>query len=302
MTNKIIQADISKNIWKQNSLQFNIMVQIAGADIQITDLNIDFDITKTNKAEANKSTITLWNLNETTYQRILEKTYAVDLYTWFGNDEPALIFRGYVDKNQTQKKSKKGRKSKSKGFLEPAIKQDIRGGFDIPTVITLIDGGATYRNAKINKNYREKVTSTQIIKDCIEAMGLGVSRFSENLPSKEFSTYKAVGSPHVILQQICKPLGIKFSIQNDLIQVIAPDTNFKDEFAILLNPNNSQRPGRQGDNEFVISTRLIPFVNPNDWVNCDFTEILGVHRVSQVHSIGNNYGTAGSTEIMVKGI
>ena len=65
-----------------NKLKFNIMLQVAGADLSIQDLDIDFDVYKNNKSENNKSTITIWNLNDTTYQRLLEKTYAVDLYTW----------------------------------------------------------------------------------------------------------------------------------------------------------------------------------------------------------------------------
>ena len=44
--------------WKQNSLNFNIMLQVAGADLSIQDLDIDFDVYKNNKSENNKSTIT----------------------------------------------------------------------------------------------------------------------------------------------------------------------------------------------------------------------------------------------------
>ena len=289
-----------RRIWKQSSLNFNVMLQVAGADIQIQDLDIDFDVYKNNKSEANKSKITIWNLNDTTYQRILEKTYAIDLYTWYGNDEPALLFRGYVDPEKTVKRNNiKGRINTARGFLESPIKQDVKGSFDIPTTIELIDGKIAYTNKKINKNYREKVSSTQIIKDCIEAMGIGTANFSENLPSTEYNTYKAVGSPHVIMQKICASLNIRFCIVNDLIQVIAPGESFNGEYAVLLNPENSMRPERLGENELAISTRFIPFINPNDWVQCKFIEFEGIERVRQVHHKGNNYGTAGETEIII---
>ena len=42
------------------------MLQVAGADLSIQDLDIDFDVYKNNKSENNKSTITIWNLNDTT--------------------------------------------------------------------------------------------------------------------------------------------------------------------------------------------------------------------------------------------
>ena len=300
MTEFVIKGEVEKRVWHQKSLRFNVMIQIAGADVQIQNLDIDFDIYKTNKSEANKSTITIWNLNDTTYQRIVEKTYAVDLYTWYGEDEPALTFRGYVDKDRTAKRNNiQGKINTAKDFLVSPIKQDIKGGFDIPTVIELTDGKLAYTDTKINKNYREPVSSTQIIKDCVEALGVGISKFSEDLPEKIYPNFKAVGKPHVILEQVARPLGIDFSIQNDLIQVISPDEKFAGEFAVLLNPSNSLRPERQGENEIVISTRLINFINPNDWVRCEFKEFEGTERVRQIRSTGNNYGTAGRTEITI---
>ena len=298
-SNTPIKAD-DKNIWKQPSLKFNIMLRVGGADVQITDLDIDFDIFKTNKKEPNKSTITIWNLNDTTYQRILEKAYAVDLYTWYGDDEPALIFRGYIEKPQTTKQNNaQGKINTARGFLASTVKQDNRGSFDIPTIIELVDARVAYTDTYINKNYRSAVTSTQIIKDCIEAMDIGVAKFSENLPEKTYTNYKAVGKPHVILNTICKALNIRWNIQNGLIQIISPTEQFKGTYAVLLNANNSQRPTRNGDNELTISTRLLPFLNPEDWVHCDFKDLTGTEQVRAVHSVGNNYGTAGTTDIII---
>lgn len=292
MAEYVIEGRINKKVWKQNSLRFDVMLQVAGADIQIQDLDIDFDVIKTDNAEANKSTITIWNLNDTTYQRLIETAYAVDLYTRYGDDEFALMFRGYIERDKAVKKNS------TRAFLASPIKQDAEG-VDIPTIIELTDGKIAYRDSKINKNYREKVSSTQIIKDCIEAMGVGISKFSEELPATEYNTFKAVGKPHVILGQICKPLNIKFSIQNDLIQVIAPGEEFDGEYAVLLNPSNSMRPERQGENEINITTRLIPSLNPDDWVQCEFKEFEGVERVRQIRQTGNNYGTAGASQITI---
>ena len=288
-------------IWKQPSLKLNCMVRIAGADVQISNLDIDFDIYKTNKKEPNKSTITIWNLNDTTYQRILEKTYAVDLYVWYGEDEPALIFRGYVDKGQTTKQNApSGRINTARGFLASTIKQDNRGGFDIPTIIELTDARIAYTDTSINKNYRTSVTSTQIIRDCIEAMGVGVAKFSENLPEKTYKNgYNAVGKPHVILNSICKALKIRWNIQNGLIQIIAPDEQFNGTYATLLNPANSEQPARNGETEITITTRLLPWLNPDDWVQCEFKEFQGTEQARIVHAVGNNYGTAGTTAVVI---
>lgn len=299
-SNTVIQGGVSRNIWKQPSLKFNIMLRVAGADVQITDLDIDFDVFKTNKKDPNKSTITIWNLNDTTYQRILEKAYAVDLYTWYGDNEPSLLFRGYVEKDETVKQNNaQGKINTARGFLASTVKQDNRGGFDIPTIIELVDGRVAYTGTTINKTYKEPVTSTQIIQDCIDAMGVGIAKFSENLPEKTYLHYNAIGKPHVILDTICRALNIRWNIANDLIQVIAPDEQFNGTYAVLLNPDNSQRPARNGENEITISTRFVPWINPDDWVQCNFKEFSGVEQVRTVHSTGNNYGTGCTTDIII---
>ena len=299
-SNTVIQSNSKKQTWKQPSLKFNIMLRIAGADVQVTDLDIDFDVYKTNKKDPNKSTVTIWNLNDTTYQRILEKAYAVDLYTWYGNDEPSLMFRGYVEKDLTVKQNAaQGKINTARGFLASTVKQDNRGGFDIPTIIELVDARVAYTNTIINKKYTSSVTSTEIIHDCIEAMGVGIAKFSEKLPEKTYLHYNAIGKPHVILDKICRALNIRWNVQNDLIQVIAPDEQFNGTYAVLLNPNNSQRPSRNGENEITISTRLLPFLNPDDWVQCDFKEFKGIEQVRAVHSTGNNYGTGCTTDVII---
>lgn len=297
----LIMGGVYQNLWKQPDLKLNCMLRVAGANVQITDLDIDFDIYKTNKKDPNKSTITIWNLNDITYQRILEKTYAVDLYIWYGDNEPTLAFRGYIEKNKTiQQGSPQGRINTAKGFLASAIKQDIKGGFDVPTTIELVDARVAYTGKTINKNYRSAVSSTQIINDCIEAMGVGIAKFSNNLPEKIYkSGFNAIGKPHVVLDKVCKSLNIRWNIANDLIQIIAPNEQFSGTYAVLLNPDNSERPAKNGENEISITTRLLPFINPDDWVKAEFKEFQGTEQVKIVHSTGNNYGTAGTTAVII---
>lgn len=262
------------------SLDFKIILKIPDAELEITDLDIDIDITKSYKSDANKAEVTVWNLDKTVYQKLKEQKFLADICTCYGEEEPVVAFRGYIDSIRN-------------------IKLQDDTAVDIPVVIELADGREAYTNARINKDYRTQISSTTIIKDCISSMGLGIGKFSDTLPEKIYAHYKAKGKPHVILQKITKPLGINFSIQNNMIQVIAPDEEAEEAHALILNSENSQNPKDCGEDAVLIRTGFVPYANPNDSVRCEFKEFEGTMRIKHVHSWGNNYGTAVTTDIII---
>lgn len=261
------------------SLKFNLKLTIAESETIIDKLDIDFKIFKNNKPEANSAYLNIWNLNDTVLQELVEKENLIDIYTSYGEDEPGLMFRGYVD-------------------LERTFNGRPPERVDCATHITLKDGKNAFEKF-INKNYREKVSSTTMIQDCISAMGAGHGRLSENLPQIQFDNYKIYGYPQTELEKICKPLGINFSIQNNLIQVIAPDEKFEGTDTLIFNSENSAKIQKRGKDEIIIITSLTPALNPNDWIQCEFDEFKGTARVQEIYHHGNNYGQTCLTEITI---
>lgn len=296
----VIETELK--VIKQNSLDFHIRLEVAGANLIIENLDIDVELIKTRASEPNESSITIWNISEDTFLRLINDMYAVDVYSWYGDDEPALMFRGYINpKNVTKMNAVAGRINTAKGFLASTVKQDNKGQFDIPTVIQLIDSKINYLASKIDKTYYSEVTSTQLINDCIEAMGVGVGFISENLSVKTYKNgYKLYGKPHIALKNILNPLGATFNITNSFINIQTPNDKSKDTYAVVLNPENSMQPDQQSDDTIIISTRLIPFLNANDWVKLDFKELQGLEQAYEVRHKANNYGTGGSTDIIIK--
>ena len=295
----IIESDVK--ILKQSGLDFHLRVEIAGADLVIENMDIDIEFVKTRADEPNKSTLTIWNISDDIFKRLLF-TYAVDVYAWYGEDEPALLFRGYIDpKSIVKMHAVAGRINTAKGFLASTVKQDNKGQFDIPTIIELIDSKVNYLASKINKTYIKEVTSTDLINDCIEAMGVGVGFISENLPVKTYKNgYKLFGKPHVILKTLLNALGASFNVTNSFIYINMPNDKHNDEYAVLLNPDNSMQPDQQSEDTIVVSTRLIPFLNANDWVKFEFKELNSLERIYEVRGKCNNYGTAGTTDVVIK--
>lgn len=293
----ILNTQTQEILLRQQSLNFRIRLDIGGANIRIEDLDIDFDVIKTNTSEPNKSKITVWNINNQTFEAIRNKTNALELYTAFGADEYNLLFTGFPVES-VKAFAQAGTINTAQGFLASPIRQDLKGGFDIPTIIETKDAIIDYRDTTINKTYKGQVTSTEIINDCIAALGVPISRLSPQLPVKTFNDFVAIGKVKTILNNVTKSVGAKWSINNGTIQIITQNDQFAN-FGVLLNADNSERPEQQNDDLIRIKTRLLPFLQPNDWVRCNYPQLEGTYRTQQVRHIGNNYGTAGATEVLI---
>lgn len=261
------------------SLNFNLKLTIAESETIIDKLDISFKMYKNNKPEANTAYINIWNLNDTIFQELSEKDNLIDVYTSYGEDDPALIFRGYIERDKIRK-----------GRPENRV--------DEATLITLKDGQSAFSKF-INLNYREKTSSAKIIQDCISATGTGTGSISEKLPETQFDNYKAVGYTQSVLDKICTPLGISFSIQNNLLQLIAPNEKFNGEETVVFNSENSAKLHKKGTDEIIITTTLTPNLTPNDWIQCEFDEFKGNARIREIYHHGNNYGEACLTEITI---
>ena len=83
------------------SLKFNLQLSIAESETIIDKLDIDFKIFKNNKPESNSAYLNIWNLNDTVFHELIEKENLIDVYAGFGEEEPGLMFRGYVDLERT---------------------------------------------------------------------------------------------------------------------------------------------------------------------------------------------------------
>ena len=262
-----------------SSLNFDITLSIPDIELTVENLDIDFKIFKNNTTECNRAIVNIWNLSDTYYENIVEKQHMIELYTTFADNEPEMIFCGYLENDKLRQK---------------------REGADKSTLLTLFDGLPAY-TVEINKNYRGQITSTHIAEDCIKTMNITTGRLDKELPSMIFSNYKACGFAHVVLEEICDPLGINFSIQNNTANLAVTGSKNNDAEVCILNKSNCSDINKNGDSEFIIETRLLPSLLPNDWVECEFNETADTARIKKICHSGNNYGQKCITEITIGG-
>lgn len=334
-------ATVSNNAYVKQDLNFRLRLDIAGANLRIEDkivesngqwyvnpesgLDIDFDIVKSWDKTPNESTITIYNLNSETYNKISQEATAFELYGAKSNDEFALMFRGYPLK-QLQR-AKKTLITSNEGFMKQDFKASFRGQNDTPTVLTLIDGKVNYTDGTINKYYPGKVSSRIIFEDVIESMGLIKGNVAFDIDFVELNNYSARGKSVSIMNYLADINGFKWTIMNGLFEAYTGNPP-EQPYGILLDGFNSTTPERQNDKfiiksekasknkkgtvagkkdakiektemGYMIETQLLPFLNPGVFAYCNFNILEGIKFIYKVQHIGNNYGVNCSTRLWV---
>lgn len=311
-------------------LNFRLRLDIAGANIRIADkletdpetgrfyvdresgLDMDFEIVKTDDNTPNESTITIWNLSDNTYNLIAkQKKQGCELYAAWSKDDYSLMFRGYPWPfgNHIKKLSKDSKQTSSQGFLKQDANASRKGQCDIPTVLHLVDG----KEATINKEYQNNVSTKTIIDDLIATLDMPIGTVAE-LEHKTLKSFTARGKTFKYLNYFAEILNFKWSIINGTFYL------FTDEipatpYGIKLNSNNSSSPQLQNEqytvknlktkeqkivNSYLIKTKLLPWLNPGTYCSCDFGTILqGVKYIHKVKHKGNNYGTVAESEVYI---
>ena len=267
--------------------EFKVMVKIPELDIDINSHDIDYQIYKSSKTIPDIAILNVWNLEEIYYKKFLTANFKVFMYTKSYDNGLQLIFSGYTNSELVR------------NIPILSVANDNKIPSDLITQIKLTDSKKILQNCFINKTYRESVSSSQIIQDCADAMGIKSVIYSDVLPEKVYSVYKAKGKPHVVIDEICRALNCEYLIQDEVLYLGSPKINNDTSSLVELNKDNSLNPESKNEYERLIITRLKSNVKPYDFVKCNFEDLEGIYKVSEVESSGNNYNTDGITKITV---
>lgn len=297
-----LRLDIQFDQAAKSSLSlFNLVSSTNGMRIQDSKnnpesgLDIDFEIERTDGSEPSIATITIWNLSNNTFNQIANKANAFELYFAQGEDDWGLLFRG-TPYFSTQEGATGGNNT-SRGFLK---KDDAVGGEnDVATVITLIDSLHAFESATMSKSYQGNYSTKSIIDDCAKAMGLKLG--DEVLYYPEINNYVARGKCQKILNEICGKIGCKHIVENGVLHLFNGEK--PKIYGYLFNGSNSSKPQAEQDEDtqgFYFVTKLLPSLRAGQFCKCDFETLSGTKEIYKVVLTGNNYGTAGQSEIWVR--
>ena len=278
-----------KQVYKINFPKLNITFE--------NNLHIGFSIDKDTTKESNKAKLEIYNLSDATRKKIEVPDTEVEIYAGYEKACGAILaFKGSV----------------TYGFTRDA-------GTDCVTTLDLADGTKAMRDSYCSLSYAPGTSAKTIIQRCANEMGVPVV-YGDDVGELEsykngFSYY---GQADGALTEICNALGLSWSIQNNILNVIlaggtstnrglvfspqsglvgVPDRIVQAEYkSNKSNPKKTQKQKAKKEKPrkkagWKIETLLVPSVNPADMVKVESKWITGWFRVEKVSHRGDYNGT-----------
>lgn len=261
------------------------------------NLHIGFQIDKDTTKESNKAKLEIYNLSDATRKKIEVPDTEVEIYAGYERAGGAILaFKGTV----------------TYGFTRDA-------GTDCITTLDLADGTVALRDSYCSLSYAPGTSAKTIIQRCANEMGVPVVYGDE---VGELESYKKgfsfIGQAKNALTEICDALGLSWSIQNNILNIIlaggtsinrglvfspqsglvgVPERIVQAEYkSNKSNPKKTQKEKAKKNDPrkkagWKINTLLVPSVNPADMVKVESKWITGWFRVEKVSHRGDYNGT-----------
>lgn len=265
-------------------------------------LRISFDITKDLSKQTNKGRITIWNLSDETRKKIVVPDTKVEFYAGYKDNGGAVrMFVGSV--------------------IHGVTKDD---GKDEQTELILSDGQTSIRDTAFSLSFGPGTPGNTIIQYIADEMGLTLV-WGDGV---QFGTFKDgfsyVGMAKDALDALCYGSGVKWSVQNEVLQLItengtvsnkglvfAPDSGLigSPEWYFKTNKKpNTSTPKRKRKKKvkkdvattecgWKIKTLLSPTMNPGDLVKVESRYVVGWMKVKSAHHTGDTHSSEWCSEL-----
>lgn len=149
-------------------------------------------------SSANTGKIILWNLSDETLRLLEQEDCLIELRAGYGSDLP-LIMGGNLTYCTT-----------------------TRSGADQQTEIEFEDGFVAMRDAVLSVGYSGQVNGQKIVADAAAEMGCEV-KYSAKAVLRDFVNFAFVGGAKTLIDRICSISKMRWSLQNGIIQICAPN-------------------------------------------------------------------------------
>lgn len=233
----------------------------------ITDLNIDFEITKTLTSEPNPATFTITNLNRSTQALLVDKKYDRVLFNFGYDGEIKTLFIGWIDNAENKKEST-----------------------ETKTILTCSDGQVDYRESRIATTVSKGATDKDIVEQALKTMPNTSQGIVDIQEDRKLPRGKVlVGSTRNILKSVAKNHNADWSIQDGKLLILKNDSALANNEGFLL----SEDTGMVGS----------PMRTSNGIeVRCFLNNVMRVGQLCRIKSVLSEYsGDYKITKLVMKG-
>lgn len=228
---------------------------------------IAFEIKKNNESDPNKAKISLYNLSGDS-RSYLEKTTDLMRLEAGYQGNLGIIFQGEI--------SKKG------------IRNERKGG-DIVTTLLCGDGQTALTDMHLEMSWKEGVTCQQIVDKAVKEIGLHMRIVNGNL-SKQYIHGKAYsGTIRQLLDEITAYCGLKWSVQNNAIQVFPKDSAVTQNVFLISSESGMIGLPSKGEKGIIVRSLLNAQLIPDGFFRLVTKELTGTgtYRIVDVKHVGD---------------
>lgn len=238
--------------------------------VAIINLRVTFNIRKSSDKHPNKSTISVYNLNESSRHKLAEKTWNYcKLYVGYGLANPSLklIYEGDITRVN-----------------------DTRSGMDILTTLECGDGRNAYNNGYVNKTLAKGYTWEDVLDECLSAMP-GVQEGFISFPTtKQFPRARTLtGQAHQILDSVAKATNSDWSIQSGLLTFLPKNGVTDYDIPLISATSGMINEPKATDKGLQVSCNLNPVfaIGGAVAVSSIFTQYNGQYKIDTIDIRGD---------------
>jgi hypothetical protein len=224
-------------------------VQVVPDALKITGLRVQFKITKSDRREANNSSIVVYNLNEHSRSMLEGKGVRCILSAGYEGTE-AQIFSGDAR----------------------LIDHRHENGVDWITKFHIGDGERALTFSNVNESFSPGAAAKDIVARLIKAIGLdsgNALQKAKELTGAYARGYVACGRASDELERVLEPEGYTYSIQDGRIEILGPGQTLEDvgplispETGLVGSPEWSTPDKKTGKRHLKVKSLLQPRIRP----------------------------------------
>lgn len=262
-------------------------------------LNVEFDISKTLAKQSNSCLLKIYNLSKVTADK-MERADTICIID-VGYSEDAGLKRIFI------------------GWVTDCY--SYMSGVDKITEMKLYDGHVAIRDSVVSLSYAKGVSRKKAIDDIAADMGLVVTYAKDCTFTNFANGFSFTGAGRECLDIVCKASNLRYSIQNNILQIITKEGNNGTQ-AIKLTPESgligfvekllsgpkkankqnktkSPKPKYEKKAGWKIKCLLQPVLNPGDLIYVDSEEVKGWFKIESLKHEGSYNGANWYTTLEV---
>jgi hypothetical protein len=260
-------------------------------NLSFEGLRVSFKICKTLKKEPNTLDLKVYNMSERTRSALQRPKLKVILSAGYPSNS-AVIFSG-----------------------EARTVDPVRDGADWVTHIQCGDGEREYQFARVSESFGPGTQIADVIRTCAKSLGINLGNLEDVLAAGGFRGnltqfahgYTVHGKASVELDALLRSVGLAWSVQNGVLQVLKGGATSKGS-AVLLTPETGMigspdhsNPDKKGKPPVLkVKSLLQPAIHCGGRVEIRADGVKGQFRCEKVEHEGDTHGAGWYTTLEAK--